>query len=237
LDFRRGAFTPDIGGVFRSYRLRKVHARFLSACRNLREGRALGESASRPSRWLLQLFAPASPPIVQDEDQLLLSALEWLEANCKTRPLGEPVIQQYHRLATAGDRWKAGEYRTDDLLWDRSPVRFRLARRILPDMRALDARLARVQACLDKGGCGDQEELLKIAAEIHHELGAIHPFDDANGRVVLLSMNHFLRRYDMGYVVYPPLHESDEVWEALLDANRGNLTPLMNCAKKFLNRV
>jgi fido (protein-threonine AMPylation protein) len=223
--------------MFRLYRLRKAHARFLLSCRNTKEARAAWELASLPSRWLLHLLAPTPSPGLQDEGQLLLSALEWLETNCGKRPLGESVIQHYHRLAFPGERWKAGEYRTHDLFWETSPIGRRPADRIYSDMRALDARLARVQACLDQDGSGDPEEILRFAVEIHHELGAIHPFEDVNDRVARLSMNHFLRRYGMGYVLYPPMRESGELWEALADANRENLTPLLCCAKKSLVRI
>lgn len=223
--------------MFRRRRLKKAHARFLESCRNLREGRKYWELVSGFKRWFFQLVTPVPLLGLVGDGQRILSALEWLEANCKSRPLGEAVVRQYHKLIYSGDARGLGEYRKHEIVMADSAIKKRPAQKVLPAMMAFDAKLSAEQKRLDGQPEPDHSELIQLAVLVHHQLGLIHPFTDANGRVARLSMNHLLRRYEMGYVIYPPLGESDTMWQALQSAHRGDTAALIAFAKECVHKV
>lgn len=73
---------------------------------------------------------------------------------------------------------------------------------------------------------------MKLGVETYHQLGSIHPFHDGNGRVARLSMNYLLRRYGLGYVVFPALDESGVFWDLLLRAKNDGLEGLITFARQ-----
>lgn len=167
---------------------------------------------------------------------MILDALEWLESHSRRQPLGEHEIRQYHKMICK-DCDHAGIYRKHDILMEQSAVRRRPPQKVPSSMRELGLWLARVQRRFDEMGRPNEDDVLRTAVETHHKIGLIHAFADGNGRVARLSMNHLLRRYGLGYVVYPPLNESQEFWDALQEAHHGMLDPLVIVAKKHLYRV
>lgn len=218
--------------MFGRRRLKKAHAAFLKSCRNLEEGRNFWEQADGVRAWILELITPVPLLGLHEDGRHVLEALEWLEGNCESRPLGEQVIKEYHRMVYQAGGKQAGEYRRYEIDIEKSVIRRRPFRKIAPAMMALDQRLARDQKELDSRQEQDLDQLLRTAVWIHHQIGIIHPFADGNGRVARLSMNHFLRRYGASYVIYPPLSESEEYWEALQTAHRGNFEPLVAFARR-----
>jgi Fic family protein len=143
-----------------------------------------------------------------------------MEQRCDKEPLSEHVIRNYHALVFSDHR-SAGSYRKHDIFMDGSAIRRRPAFKVPTAMSALNSNLERIQQNLDTSGAREVEALIRYSAEIHYEIGLIHPFEDANGRVARLAMNHFLRRYGAGYVIYPPMHKSNALWEALQEAHQG----------------
>lgn len=221
--------------MFRAFHLRKAHARFLESCRNLKEGRAYWDQAGGLTRWFLQALTPIPLLGLHEDGRLLLEALQWLEAHCRERPLREPEIRRYHQTLCGKNKAEAGQYRKHPLAV--SSVPRPAPEKIQAMMKQLDLKLAQEQEKLDAMKAPDPADVLKMAAETHRRIGHIHPFADGNGRVARLSMNHLLRRYNLGYILYPPLSESPALWKALQDADRGNLEPLLDFARTCLYRV
>ena len=77
---------------------------------------------------------------------------------------------------------------------------------------------------------------MRAAVDLYQRLGFIHPFADGNGRVARLAMNHLLRRYGQGYVVFPPLSEAPDLMEALQEAHKSRLEPLLALARRCIER-
>jgi fido (protein-threonine AMPylation protein) len=223
--------------VFRRRRLKKAHAKFLESCRNLKEGRAYWDQAKGLRRWILELVVPVPLLGLHEEGQRLLSALQWLEANGRDKPLSEEVIVRYHRVLYPDGAPGAGEYRKGRATVAGSAVPRAEAPRIAALMKQLDLKLADAQKRLDGTKPVDDEAVLALAVDAYQRLGLIHPFADGNGRVARLAMNHVLRRYRLGYVIFPPLGESPALWEALQEAHRGNPAPLVAESRRHTVRV
>jgi fido (protein-threonine AMPylation protein) len=99
-------------------------------------------------------------------------------------------------------------------------------------LKALDLKIRDCQSRFDaNGGCEDSQ-LLRSAVELYYRIGTIHPFPDANGRVARLAMNHLLRRYGAGYVIFPPLSEPSPLWQSLMEAEQGRLDSLVAFANE-----
>src|SRR5258708_13112564 len=95
---------------------------------------------------------------LHDDGKHLLAALDWLEANCHTRPVGEQVILQYHRLVYAKNEKGAGEYRSHEIVMNESVIKRRSANKVVVAMKAFDSRRALEQNRLD------------VLAQPHHDI-------------------------------------------------------------------
>jgi Fic family protein len=220
--------------MFSRSRVKKAHARFLESCRNLKEGRAYWDQASRLTRWFLEMITPMPILGLHPDGMLILKALEWLEANCHSRPLSEEVIRLYHRMVL-GREVSAGSYRPGEMIVERSSLLRRVPPARIPVlMKELDARLRGFERDVAADKTPSRERLLRFSVEVHYRIVLIHPFKDANGRVARLALNHILRRWKQGYVILPPLDESREHWDALQAAHEGNLEPLQRLAQTHL---
>jgi len=222
--------------MFGRLRLTKIHAKFLESCRSLREGKAsLGDVTGFP-RWLLEIASPAPLLSLHPEGKRLLSGLEWLEANCRTRPLGEESIRNYHKLLSPLEGRDGGRYRSGRMQVASSAVQRPPPERVPALMKQLDRKLAQDQKELDAAS-PDLEPVLQAAVAVHQRIAFIHPFPDGNGRVARLSLNHLLRRYGQGYVILPPISESREHFELLEKAHLGELGPFLEFARSHLHRL
>jgi fido (protein-threonine AMPylation protein) len=207
-----------------------AHRLFLERSRCLREATFQARRIPFPIRWLLERLAPAPLLAVSPEGSALLSALRWLEENCRQATLNELTIKQYHRtIFPAG----SGRYREFAIAMPTdNPLRPAHPKEIPRLMLGLQAKLVGVQARFDASGRVEEAEVLAAAVAIHQRIAEIHPFQDGNGRIARLAMNHLLRRYGLGYVVLPSLESSSELWEAMLQADHGNLEALIACSKR-----
>jgi cell filamentation protein, protein adenylyltransferase len=222
--------------MFAAYRLKKARSRFLESCRALGDDRRYWTRVGGFRRWFLELLSPVPPLAFHAEATGLWKALDWLEANARRECLSERTVQRYHSLVMEGVR-SGGEYRTHPVAVVGSRRPGAAPARIAALMRQLDLTLLGAQKALDERPSPDREQALKLAVEVHHRIGWIHPFADANGRVARLAMNHLLRRYGSGYIIFPPLSERSPLWDALEEANRGNLVPMTDFAKTCFHRI
>lgn len=217
--------------MFLRRRLKKIHGMFLDSCRNLKEGRAYWDQDKGLKRWFLEAISPVPLLGLHEDGQRLLKALEWLEANCRERPLSEEVLREYHRMVYPGGIEAPAAYRKGKISVIGSSIPRPPPERVPVLMKQFDLRLGEEQKTLDAAQPPDPAAVLAVSVDLYQRIGLIHPFSDANGRVARLAMNHLLRRYRMGYVIYPPLSEAPDLMEALQDAHRGKPEALIRSAK------
>ena len=160
----------------------------------------------------------------------MAEALERLERDCRTRPLGEDVLRDYHRGLLPAD---GGAYRTGAVTMTGSTVVPPPPATVASLMRRLAAALAERQKAWDASAPA-LDDLLREGMDVYQRLGFIHPFRDGNGRVARLALNHLFRRYGRPYVILPPLSESPELMDALQDGHRGTLDGLVRLGRARL---
>jgi Fic family protein len=223
--------------MFRGWRLKKIHAKFLESCRNLKEGRAYWDQASGFRRWFLETISPIPLLGLHEDGERLLSALQWLESNCRLRPLDEGTIRDYHEMIYKGNVESPGQYRKGKISVFGSTIPRPAPEKVPALMKQLDLRLADAQRKFDGTNQTEESEVVTVAVDLYQRIGLIHPFADANGRVARLAMNHLLRRHRLPYVILPPLSETPELMAALQVAHRGNPQQLRDLALRHRNAV
>ncbi|MFO7683968.1 MAG: Fic family protein [Chloroflexota bacterium] len=142
-------------------------------------------------------------------------------------PLTAFYVRQLHALVLAKiDDENAGQYRT-------LPVRIVGAAHEPPPAWDIPAQMDDWANWLQaQTGVMDP---VTLAALAHHQLVAIHPFIDGNGRTARLIMNLVLLRAD-----YPPAiiarANRRQYYRVLAQADGGNATPLMNFVGRAVER-
>lgn len=224
--------------MFRRRHLKNIHAKFLDSCRSLADGRAYWQQATGLRHWLIRAISPIPLLGLQEDGQRLLSALQWLEENCLTQALAEDTIRRYHKIVFGNRREDAGEYRRLDIqMRGDNPLRPPPGSRVPLLMKQLHLKLSQDQDDLTAQHANDLEQVLRSALLAYYRIGAVHPFEDGNGRVARLSMNHLLRRYGAGYVIFPPITKDSPIMGAFQNASRGDLETLVGLAKQHLHPV
>jgi fido (protein-threonine AMPylation protein) len=214
-------------------RIKRAHLAFLRSSRILRESKAYWSQRGPLLRSLLEWLAT---DLMFGSDQAgasILGALRWLEAEARNRRLSEEVIVEYHRILFRSKGEMAGTYRRQALgMKPGNPLKPTPAKQIRALMAAIGGELIRLQDLLETDVPTNREKVLHVAVQTYYRIGIIHPFRDGNGRVARLCMNHLLRRYGFGYVVFPSLGDSSEFWELLKSAATEGLEGLVDFAKK-----
>lgn len=218
--------------MFRRWRLKKIHTKFLESCRTLNADREYWEREGCLKRLLLHTLIPTPVIGLHVGAQPILRALEWLELSCHQQRLDEDVIKQYHQLVfdQAG-----GEYRRGDVTMPNNPLSPPPGSKVEALMRQFATTLTTQQDRFDASPQAPFDEVLALGVQAYHRIGVIHPFSDGNGRVARLSMNHVLRRYNHGYVILPALSRSPQHWERLQNAGKGDFQGLIEFARSFLH--
>lgn len=142
-------------------------------------------------------------------------------------PLSAFHVRQIHKLVLSRiDDENAGQYR-------RTQVRIAGAQHIPPEAWEILQRMQDWETWLHQAG----QELhpVTLAAQAHHQLVAIHPFVDGNGRTARLVMNLVLFRYG-----YPPTVllrvNRRQYYRVLMQADAGQPEPLANFVGKAVER-
>lgn len=70
-------------------------------------------------------------------------------------------------------------------------------------------------------------QVTNLAAQIHYDVVAIHPFRDGNGRIARCMLNYVFRYFALPYVIIP-VEARNRYLNALEAANQGNLQLLVD---------
>lgn len=175
----------------------------------------------RETQLVIEGHAPTSGKTLREiyearnHDRALRMVESWAATRPPDAPISEADLLEVHGHVLADiDPRSAGRYRADRVLIKGSryvppgPHRFR---ELIP--RALELAGRAVDA-------PSGVHPLMLAAELHYNLVAIHPFSDGNGRTARLMMNLLALRAGFPHVIID-VSERAEYLAALEEANAG----------------
>jgi len=221
--------------MFKRWRLKRIHSRYLESCRNLQESRDYWQR----DRNLLLNFLEALSPVpllgLHEDGGRLLSDLMFLEASCRQHPLQVDTLRKFHTTLYPKETPGAGEYRKGQAVVLESRFARPPFQKVPALMMQLEGTLVVRQGSLDRQSSSPLDPVLDFALDVHHRIAFIHPFQDGNGRIARLAMSYILRRYGHGYVILPPISESPEHFAALEEAHAGNPDRFRRLAKEFIH--
>ncbi len=142
-------------------------------------------------------------------------------------PIRLTTVLELHEEVFHGIKVDAGQ-------WRRVNVRIAGMKHAPPRMEQVVPRLT---AWLEEYTRRDTEgeDAVRVAAWMHHEFEAIHPFSDGNGRVGRLLLNLHLLKHN-----WPPVHilppDRDRYLQCLVRANAGHLGDLEEFLQACLGR-
>jgi Fic family protein len=148
----------------------------------------------------------------RNHDRAIRLIDSWAAENPKPVPLSVDHLLKIHAsvLEDVSPR-EVGRFRSDRVLISGTAY-------IPPGSHRFDVL---IPAMLELANRGNVHPLL-VAAELHYNLVAIHPFADGNGRTARLMMNYYLLQVGYPYVIISVTDRS-EYLAALDEANAGRL--------------
>jgi hypothetical protein len=153
-----GRDTCILALVFRRWRLKKIHARFLESCRSLTQGRNYWSQGGAFRKWFLQTITPFPLLGLLDDGALILAAPDWLESSCRARILDQEVIRHYHLNLLNGGTARAGEYRKTNVSVVGSSIPRPAPAKVPTLMNQMELKFTELQCAFDKASTVDREE-------------------------------------------------------------------------------
>jgi Fic family protein len=165
------------------------------------------------------LTPPGGKPLreiyeARNHDRALRQIEEWAAKRTTDAPITERDLLDIHAIVLADiDPASAGRFRSDRVL-------IKGTRYIPPGPHKFDQLIPALLSLVSRAGI----QPVLLAAELHYNLVAVHPFADGNGRTARLFMNLQLLRRG-----YPPaiieVTRRAEYLAALEEANAGHCEP------------
>lgn len=188
----------------RVHNLREYFRIGLTYSSNAIEGNTLTESETKV---VLETGITVSGKPLKDHLDTIghAKAFDYLWTMAMTSDITEQDIKKMHELCfqpRIGDA--AGNYRATNVLITGSAHNDKIpGHEEIPDvMKRLVVELPEMKKSLHP---------VEYAAELHHKLVMIHPFEDGNGRVARLLMNHALLRAGYPPVIIPPAFKHEYI--------------------------
>lgn len=136
-------------------------------------------------------------------------------------------VRQIHKLVLMRiDDENAGQYR-------RTQVRIAGAQHIPPESWEVPQRMHDWEHWLNNTSL--ELPPVMLAAQAHHQLAAIHPFIDGNGRTARLVMNLILMRNGYPPTVIQRVNRR-QYYQVLMQADAGKMDPFLNFVGKAVER-
>ncbi len=178
---------------------------------------------------------------IKKSDKTLLQAkgqkitLEFIEDFAKkNKSIDIYLIRDLHKMIMK-EAWGeiGGEYRQENLEIKKSATQLPHYSQIPTEMYFLNQYLLETQVKLTPK---DTLGVVEFLTNVRYKLAWIHPFRDGNGRIARFALNLIVRRYGLPYILTPSTKMSDQMWQAIQKADKGDLTDLTNLHLELLNK-